>query len=1218
MEPNLRLHGLLNLIEGWDRFNGMRERLRRREVVRIALPEGAKPFMIAAFQRWLGTPILVVTPRPTRARELQEQIAAWSSEPERVLLFPEPDSMPYDRMPPDPIASAARLAAMVALVAKGGETTVREDKGKGRVGEAHYEQAASHEVQEVRSQHLQLGAQHSALGESHVVVACARAMMEPLMSPGDLIDSVMQLQVGQHIHLQATLKRWVKIGYMPTPIVEVPGTFSRRGGILDIFPLGSTIPYRIELFGEEIESIRSFDPATQRSEQTVQRVDITPPHEVLPFTDSTLISRLQGLDFGNCTQSTREIMAKEIDSLVRGEAPAGLDFYRAFLGSSTLLDYLPAGGLLVLDDPAQISAVSADLLDQSAHLQLQAVERGEIPKGLPPALREWESPNDAARLRGWSLVEMGYNPEAEVLPFNAPPSYGGKVRMVLDEVLALASPDAGTRRRGGSERGYTQQPALGNRHAKTVVLVSRQSQRLAELLAELDYHIAPIDGIDQQPGSGLYVVHGSLRHGWSSDELAVLVMGDTEIFGWTKAYRGPRQRTSPRESFISDLAEGDLVVHIEHGIGRFTGMEKMSDDGHEREYLVLQYAEGDKLYVPADQMDRITRYVGAGESTPALSRLGTSDWMRAKERVKNSVRNVAKELLQIYSARQAQPGFAFSPDTPWQGELETSFPYVETPDQLQSIREVIADMELDRPMDRLICGDVGYGKTEVALRAAFKAVMDGKQVAVLVPTTVLAQQHYNTFRERLQSFPINLEVLSRFRSEREQRRIVEGLRSGWVDICIGTHRLIQKDVEFKDLGLVVVDEEQRFGVMHKEKLKQLRRQVDVLTLSATPIPRTLHMALAGIRDMSTMETPPEDRLPIRTFVTEYSDNLVREAILREMDRGGQVYFVHNRIQNIHFIAAHLQKLVPAARIVVGHGQMPEETLERVMMEFADGKHDVLVCTTIIESGLDMPNVNTIIVNRADHFGLAQLYQLRGRVGRGANRAYAYFLYDRNKQLNETAEKRLKTIFENSELGSGFRIAMKDLEIRGAGNLLGVEQHGHVNAVGFDLYTRLLAEAVGELQGKPQQPEMDVSLDLPLAAYLPEDYVADSAVRLNLYQRLATIKAEEGVGALMEELQDRFGPMPIEAQNLFYLLNLKLLAKGIGVSSITNVGGEIVLKLDGIPLAVRGRLQRRYRSRIKVLPNQIRIDRGAGEGWVPLLQGILYELRSEAESPSKIQ
>ena len=1149
MGTTLRLHGLLNLMDRWDRLPALLERLCRGETTAVALAEGAKPYLLAALQQRLGVPILVVTARPGQARELQEQIAVWSVEPERVLLFPEPDSLPHERMPEDPAAIAARLTAMSALLQGGG------DGGMGGRGDGGASSLITH---------------HSSLITPPVVVASGRAMMEPLMAPEQLQRSTIRLRAGQRISLQATLKRWVELGYEPAAVVEVPGSFSRRGGILDIYPPASPVPFRIELFGDEIESIRTFDPATQRSTARVGELLVTPPSEKAPEQAPGPGKQAQG-DTGTRGRGARE---------------------------SSLLAYLPEGGLLVLDDPAQIAAVCSDLLEQSVHLRMQAAERGETAADLPFHILEWEKTRWEIGRGRWPVMEMRYDPDAEELPFAAPPSFGGKVKPLLDEVLGLAS--------GAAAPDMKPTP-------RTVALVSQQSRRLAELLAERNYPITPVDAVERAPLPGLHLVHGSLSHGWSSDELGAVVLGDAEIFGWSKARRAVRRRTMPRESFLSDLAEGDLAVHIEHGIGRFRGLQRMLTEGREREYLVLEYAEGDRLYVPVDQVDRVARYVGAGEESPALSRLGTSDWARAKERVKNSVRNVATELLKVYSARQAQPGYAFSPDTPWQGELEASFPYMETPDQLQAISEVKADMEAARPMDRLICGDVGYGKTEVALRAAFKAVMDGKQVAVLVPTTVLAQQHYDTFRTRLQAFPVNIEMLSRFRSEREQRQVVEGLRTGVVDICIGTHRLVQKDVEFKDLGLVIVDEEQRFGVMHKERLKQLRQQVDVLTLSATPIPRTLHMSLAGIRDMSTMETPPEDRLPIRTFVAEYSDAMVREAVLREMDRGGQVYFVHNRVQSIQFVASHLQRLVPEARIVVGHGQMPEDVLERVMLEFADGQHDILVCTTIIESGLDIPNVNTLVVNHADRFGLAQLYQLRGRVGRGANRAYAYFLYARNRQLTETAERRLKTIFENTELGSGFRIAMKDLEIRGAGNLLGVEQHGHVNAVGFDLYTRLLSEAVSELRGQPVKVEREVSVDLPLQAHLPAEYVTDEAARLSLYQRLAAVKREGDLGEMVEEVQDRFGPLPVEAQNLFYLVNVKLVAAELGISSVSTVEDEIVIKLDGTPLTLRNRLQRQYGPKIRVLSNQIRLQRGRGDGWLLVLQQILEEVREAAEA-----
>ncbi|HEY8883888.1 MAG TPA: transcription-repair coupling factor, partial [Chloroflexota bacterium] len=627
-------------------------------------------------------------------------------------------------------------------------------------------------------------------------------------------------------------------------------------------------------------------------------------------------------------------------------------------------------------------------------------------------------------------------------------------------------------------------------------------------------------------------------------------------------------------------------------------------------------AAGDKLYVPADQTDRVSRYVGIGEQAPTLHRLGTSDWNRTRSRVKAAVRELAAELLRLYAARQVKPGHAFGPDTVWQHELEDAFPYVETPDQLQAIGEVKEDMEEPRPMDRLLCGDVGYGKTEVALRASFKAVNDGRQVGVLVPTTILAQQHFNTFRERLQAFPIRVEMLSRFRSDKEQKQIIDALASGQVDICIGTHRLVQKDVVFKNLGLLIVDEEQRFGVLHKEHFKKLRTEVDVLTLSATPIPRTLHLALVGARDLSVMETPPEDRLPIRTSITEYDEGLIREVILREIDRGGQVFFVHNRVQTIYQMAQRLGDLVPHASIVVGHGQMPEEQLEKVMLDFAGGRYDVLVCSTIIESGLDIPNVNTIVVNRADTFGLAQLYQLRGRVGRGANRAYAYFVTPKDRQLSEIAEKRLRTIFEASDLGAGYRIALKDLEIRGAGNLLGAEQHGHVASVGFHLYTQMLAEAVKKLKGElvPERP--NVVLDLPLTAYLPATYVEDEQARLNLYARLATLDDDSKVGALLLELRDRFGEPPEPALNLIFLVQLKLLAAKAGITKLTADGDQVVLQFGERQRANLDLIRGRFGQLLTVGRTQVRLNRTqAGPNWLGVLQEVIDAAGATAEPPA---
>ena len=718
---------------------------------------------------------------------------------------------------------------------------------------------------------------------------------------------------------------------------------------------------------------------------------------------------------------------------------------------------------------------------------------------------------------------------------------------------------------------------------------------------------------------------------------------DAELFGWgkPKPRRPQRTRAMAPEVFFADVQPGDFVVHIEHGIGRFHGLLRMPVDGTEREYLQVEYAQGDQLYVPVHQADRLARYVGAGEAIPSLHRLGTAEWEQVKQRARRAVAEIADDLLELYAAREVVQGHAFSPDAAWQHELEASFPYVETEDQLVAIEAVKQDMEQARPMDRLICGDVGYGKTEVALRAAFKAIMDNKQVAILVPTTVLAQQHYTNFSRRLAAFPVSVAMLSRFQTSGQQDRVLSGLANGSVDLVIGTHRLLSNDVAVKDLGLLIVDEEQRFGVAHKERIKQLRTEVDVLTLTATPIPRTLHMSLTGVRDLSTIDTPPEERLPIKTFVGDFDETLVRQAILREIDRNGQVFFVHNRVQGIEQIAARLGKIVPEVRIAIAHGQMPERELSAVMLAFAEGDYDVLVCTSIIESGLDIPNANTIIINRADMFGLAQLYQLRGRVGRSAVRAYAYMLVDKYKALSEDARRRLEAIQEASELGAGFRIAMHDLEIRGAGELLGSRQHGHIAAVGFDLYTRLLAQAVNEAregltkdEGRRTKDEdagegirrssfvvrhslaedplaPTVQLDLNLPARIPESYVPEAALRLQLYRRLAGLTALDAVDELAHEFADRFGPTPEEVRNLLFVVQIKVLAINAGVEAIGFEEGQLLIKCARLETLDRNALQERLKSQgvsARVARRAIWLEMREGREWREDLAKTLGAMR----------
>ncbi|MBM4431134.1 MAG: transcription-repair coupling factor, partial [Chloroflexi bacterium] len=843
----------------------------------------------------------------------------------------------------------------------------------------------------------------------------------------------------------------------------------------------------------------------------------------------------------------------------------GLEFYLACLypRPATLLDYMPEDSLLVIEDLPAVEASAQMLEKQGADLKMELVEGRQIPLEFPTPFRLWQELRQAlASLPG---IHLGHSLEGDAeatrhakdTSFHMAPAYGGRIPQLLEDCTRLK--------------------AAGQR----LVIVSRQAQRLANLFEEAGQPIVPTEGSpDTIPPGSLTLVQGSLAEGWVLEgeaevpkpqiPAALTLLTDAEVFGWAKPKRRPftRKRAASPESFFAELRLGDYVVHIDHGIGLYRGLVRRKIDQEEREYLELEYAAGDRVYVPVSQVDRITRYVGSSDHVPTIHRLGSADWSIVRARAKKAVQDVARELLKLYATRAVVPGHAFSPDVAWQEELEASFAYEETEDQVRAVAEVKADMERPQPMDRLLCGDVGYGKTEVAVRAAFKAVMDGKQVAVLVPTTVLAQQHLLTFQQRLGAFPVQMAMLSRFRSPQEQRDTVQELAQGQVDVVIGTHRLLQKDVGFKDLGLLVVDEEQRFGVRHKEWLKQMRQQVDVLTMTATPIPRTLSMALSGVRDMSTIDTPPEERLPVRTQVVKFDEALIRRAILRELNRNGQVYFVHNRVQGIRQIAQRLQRIVPEASIVIGHGQMPEEKLSKVMLDFSSGKYDVLVCTSIIESGLDIPNVNTILINRADQFGLAQLYQLRGRVGRSTVQAYAYLLYDRRQELSKVARQRLEAILEASELGAGFRIAMRDLEIRGAGEILGAQQHGHIAAIGFELYTRLLAQAVEELkkadlEAKPTLPEIEPSpqIDLPVQAYLPDDYVPDEMLRLKLYQRLANLAREEELDDLRKELEDRFGLLPPSAEDLLYVLRVRLLALRAGVQAISREDSSLVLRLS---------------------------------------------------------
>jgi transcription-repair coupling factor (superfamily II helicase) len=1152
----VNVSGLLAAFEALEPYRALRAELASGEVPPpLGLLRAARPALLAALNRELKRPLLVVAGSVERAKSVAHSLRDWSPTPEHILHFPEPLTLFYERGPWTDEVIAGRLRVLSTLC----------------FSSAH----------------------PSSTPSAPIVVVSARALMQRTLPLRQFSSAIREFHVGQTLDLERALGRWAGLGYEPVNVVEAPGQFSHRGGILDIFPPADPVPVRIELFGDQIESLRCFDPATQRSHERVEGVIIAPAREALPRHGPRVAGRVA--EQLTCEQSA-DVRA-ELEGHRQGLASAmpftGLEFYLPYFytDSVTLLDYLSPETLIAVDDPQELADAWAGLEEDALALRVAAEEAGALPRDYPLPYVTWDEWSE--RLTDRPILALGYGEEGTASRladcFIAGPHFGGQLKPVLEHV-----------RTAQIQRGQ-------------VVVVSQQARRLAELWgAEHDY-LAPLDELRELSQAPLTFVQSSLAEGWilrgadlGQPFASLHLLTDAEIFGWRRPEpRRPvhRRKVAP-ESYYSDLTPGDFVVHVEHGVGIFRGLVTRALEGIEREYLLVAYGDSDLLYVPIHQADRLNRYIGADDRPPRLNRLGATTWQRAKAQAKRAAEEVARELLELYAARELAPGHAFSPDTPWQAELEAAFPYFETEDQLRAIAEVKADMEKPKPMDRLICGDVGYGKTEVALRAAFKAVLDGKQVAVLVPTTVLAQQHYATFRQRLAPFPVEVEMLSRFRSRTEQKKILERLLIGQVDIVIGTHRLLQKDVAFADLGLLVIDEEQRFGVTHKERLKRMRTEVDVLTMTATPIPRTLYMSLTGVRDISTIETPPEERLPVTTYVGEFDAQLVRQAVLRELERGGQVFYVHNRVQTIEVVRRRLEQLMPEAILAIAHGQMREADLERAMLRFVAGEIDVLICTSIIESGLDIPNANTLVVERADRFGLAQLYQLRGRVGRGAQRAYAYFFHNRLTRLMPEARQRLEAIREAAELGAGYTIAMRDLEIRGAGDVLGTRQSGHIAAVGFAFYTRLLARAVQELRaeraGQPPPPEPlgGVRIELPIPARLPEDYVLDVGLRLQIYRRLAELGSLAQIDEMEQELADRFGPLPDPARNLMYQLRLKSLARDAGVETIAVEEGRLALRPGELVYPDPRQLQRALGERVTVSRREV---------WLPLKRGWREEL-----------
>jgi len=1077
-----------------------------REQLVSGLTGSARQVMFAALYNELNRPLIIVTHNLYAAQKIAEDLQEMCDR-DSVLLYPASELTLIDIAASSPETVAQRIDVLSRL----------------------------------------------AQGYRGIVVVPYAGLRKLLPAKKAYEEALLTVSTGQELPIAHLAEKLVRLGYERTDRVEKKGEFSVRGGIMDVYPLTSYEAYRIEWFDDEIESIRTFDPSDQRSINRLQTVIITPAREI--FADERrmaaaadhaadlLMQQQSKMTDRRAKDKLADAIGEEVAALRDGRYFQDIYKYISLLYPErvTIIDHMPEDSVMIIDEPSRLLETARQLERDEAETITDLLEEGKIlpafvlSKTYEQVIQYKRFPNLYVQL---FLRQVPHTQPQNIVNFvtRAMQNFHGQMNVLKAE---------------------TERWAKAGMQVLILASDEERKNRLRRVLG--DYRI-------ETPT----IIEGNLQSGFEFLAGRIAVITESEVF--SQKQRKVRQsdrkiENAERIKSYTDLKVGDYVVHVNHGIGRYVGIGTLVIDGIHKDYMHIVYAGGDKLSVPIDQIDLVQKYIGSEEKEPKLNKLGGTEWQRAKAKARSSVKNIAEDLIRLYAERQASKGYAFAKDTPFQKEFESMFPYKETPDQLRAVEEIKRDMEKPVPMDRLLCGDVGYGKTEVAIRAAFKAAIEGKQVAVLVPTTILAQQHFETFKERFSGFPMEIHVLSRFRSRKEQKETIKGLSQGTVDIVIGTHRLLSADVKFKDLGLLIVDEEQRFGVAHKEKLKQLKTNVDVLTLTATPIPRTLHMSMLGVRDLSVIETPPENRFPVQTYVVEHSNLLIREAIERELARGGQVYYLYNRIQGIYQMAEQIQALVPDARVAVGHGKMTEQELEKVILDFLDGEYDVLVSTTIIETGVDIPNVNTLIVHDADKMGLSQLYQLRGRVGRSNRIAYAYFTYQRDKVLNEEAEKRLQAIKEFTELGSGFKIAMRDLAIRGAGNLLGAEQHGFIASVGFEMYTQMLAEEIEkrklELTGEEREKEktFTTQIDLQIDAYLPTEYIYDSMQKIEIYKKTAAVHTLEDAEELREEITDRFGPMPQAVENLIAIARLKAYGNQYKIISITEKGHEIAMLID---------------------------------------------------------
>lgn len=1112
----MRLNGLMKPLKASKQFKDILKNIENKmyPIGVYGLSESAKNYLVNGVYEQLDKSILILTHSDVEAKNIYEDLSFYVNDvyyfPTREVVFYNVDAISGD-------LRWERLKVMKQIAQKG----------------------------------------------KKIIITCIEALAATYI-PIDLFEKyIFKLAVGDTLNLKDFSEKLIQCGYERVDIVDTKGQFSIRGGIIDLYPPISALPFRIELFDEEIDSIRTFSSDTQRSIDKVYEIDVFPAKEII-LTQESMEKGYSGIkeDLDNLLAGFNKKKDKEsierITSLVSINLEAlketwsfeAIDSYMPYFyeNTSTFLDYMKEA-FIVVDDAQRCAGKLDSVYFEFEENYENLLRRGSVlPKQAEVLISKEHIYEDLGNREVITINAI--TKSAKVL---APRSivsfsqiticdYHGQLDILIEDIKDKKS------------KGY-----------KTIILSGTRTrgERLIDTLRDRGIEGVYKDSISTIDFGEVVVTFGNQLKGFEYPELKLCVISDKEVFGQSKrkaTSRSNKKGASKIKSF-TELKLGDYVVHVNHGIGVYKGIKQLEVHGHKKDYLELGYNSGDTLFVPVEQLDLVQKYIGSEGKAPKISKLGGVEWVKAKSKVKSSIADIAEDLVKLYATRATLKGYRYSKDTVWQRQFEEEFPFEETPDQLIAIEEIKKDMESDKPMDRLICGDVGYGKTEVAIRAAFKAVMDGKQVAFLVPTTILAEQHYKNLTKRFSDFPIKIEMVSRFRTPAQQKVVIKAVKEGNVDILIGTHRIIQQDVRFKDLGVLIIDEEQRFGVTHKEKIKSIRKNVDVITLTATPIPRTLHMSLTGVRDISVIETPPEERYPIQTYVVEFNDQLIRDAILREINRNGQIFFVYNRVETIKDMAAYIGKLVPEARVGIAHGQMTERELESVMIDFMENRYDVLMCTTIIETGIDIQNTNTIIIYEADKMGLSQLYQLRGRVGRSNRIAYAYFTYRKDKVLTEVAEKRLKAIKDFTELGSGFKIAMRDLEIRGAGNMMGSAQHGHMATVGYDLYCRMLEETVKNIRGDVDTEPIQTTVEFKIDAYIPSTYIEDETQKIEIYKKIAAIDCHEDMLDVQEEIEDRFSDIPASVVNLMDIAYLRSISRQVGIIEIKEEKEEIVLQFD---------------------------------------------------------